>query len=108
MTGGAITAFGLDDADDGAPDALAQAAPTSAPTPETPPDHEPRTDDVTAIQAPAPSAWSVANEARRETARGCLAAVTRSEALHAAGAPWAEADRAAGAEAGVSAPTVAA
>ena len=62
--------------------------PTSAPTPEA-------------------SAWAVANEARRETARGRLAAVTRSEALHAAGASWAEADRAAGAEAGVSAPTVA-
>ena len=107
MTGGAITAFGLDAADDGAPDALAQAAPTSAPTPETPPDHEPRTDDVTAIQAPAPSAWAVASEARRETVRRRLGAVTRSEALHAAGASWAGADRAAGAEAGVSAPTVA-
>ena len=67
--------------------------PTSALTPEAP--------------APAPSAWAVANEARRETARGRPAAVTRSEALHAAGAPWAEAERAAGAEAGASAPTVA-
>ena len=60
-------------------------------------------------ETPAPGipAWAVANEARRETARGRLAAVTRSEALHAAGASWAEADRAAGAEAGVSAPAVA-
>ena len=59
------------------------AAGPEAPTPEAP--------------APAPSAWAVASEARCETARRRLAAVTRSEALHAAGAPWAEADRAAGA-----------
>ena len=72
---------------------LPAPTPTSASTPGTP--------------APAPSAWAVASEARRETARRRLAAVTRSEALHAAGASWAEADRAAGTEAGVSAPAVA-
>ena len=67
--------------------------PLSDPNPETP--------------AAAPSAWAVASEARRKTARGRLAAVTQAEALHAAGASWTEAGRAAGAEADVSAPTVA-
>ena len=80
------------------------AAPPAEPgAGETSPVHEPCMGDVTA----APSAWAVASEARRETARDRLAAVTRAEALHAAGTPWAEADRAAGAEADVSAPTVA-
>ena len=41
---------------------------------------------------PASSAWAVVSEARRETARGHLTAVTQAEALHAAGASWAEAD----------------
>ena len=57
--------------------------------------------------AATPLAWAVASEARRKTARGRLAAVTQAEALHAAGASWTEAGRAAGAEAGVSAPAVA-
>ena len=58
-------------------------------------------------EAPTPETPAPAPEARRETARGRLAAMTRSEALHAAGASWAGADRAAGTEAGASAPTVA-
>ena len=99
MTGLAIVAFGLGDGASASPAAPvhgpdnAVETPLSDPIPETP--------------APAPSAWAVADEARRETARRRLAAVTRSEALHAAGAPWAGANSAAGAEAGVSAPTVA-